>query len=97
MGSTDQADQSIDKESGITKSPKLWTVFSNRTSLDVFFRYPAGNFLGVSAHPEAEERKSGIIFHQHFESGVEIGAIPLARYGPASQLQTEKQLQQGNE
>lgn len=62
---------------------------SKRTRLDVFSRYPTGTFFRVPAHPEAEERKSGIVSHQHSESGVEIGAIPLARYGPASQLQTE--------
>lgn len=78
---------------------KVWTAISKRTSLDVFFRYPAGHFFGVLAHPEAEERKRGIVAHQHSESGVEIGAIPLARYGPAPQLETqrEKRLQQGQE
>lgn len=70
---------------------KVWTIISKLASLDVFFRYPVGHFFGVSAHPEAEEWKSGIISHQHSESGVEIGAIPLAWYGPASQLQTERE------
>lgn len=64
-------------------------IVSKRTRLDVFSWYPAGNFFRVLAYPEAEERKRGIISHQQSESGVEIGAIPLARYGPASQLQTE--------
>lgn len=64
---------------------------SKRTGLDVAFRNPAGNFVGVWANPEAEERKSGVISHQHSESGVEIGAIPLARRGPASQLRTDRE------
>lgn len=76
------------------QAPTRWNslmIISARTSLDVFFWFPAGNFFRVSAHLEAEEGKSGVIFHQYSESGVEIGPNPLAWYRPAPQLQTGRE------
>lgn len=50
----------------------------------------AGDFVGVFSRVEVEEWKGGVVSHEQAQGGVKVGPIPLARYGPATELHAER-------
>lgn len=59
------------------------------TGLDVTFAQTVDVFW-VSVHVDSEERKGGVVSHQHAQGGVELRPDPQTRHRPATQLLTER-------